>query len=39
MSAFHLDDIGAEISEHHGAIRPGQRLGKFHNADGVENSH
>jgi hypothetical protein len=39
LPAFHLDDIGAEITQHHGAVGAGQSLSKFNNADGVENTH
>ena len=35
--ALHLDDVGAEISEEHGAVGTGERFGDFYNANAIEN--
>ena len=35
--AFDFDDVGAEVSQHHGTIRSGQCLGGFDDANGIQN--
>jgi hypothetical protein len=36
MSAIDFEDVGAKITEQHGAIRAGQRLRHFNDANGIK---
>ena len=37
LPALDLNDIGAKVPEHHGAVRSRQSLGKFDHANRLEN--